>query len=234
MKNKIKIIFAGIISVAVVFLTSCEKETTQGFDRITYYPTLELLGKELIFLDKGSTYQDAGVKGLLNGQDISSEVTINSNVDTGKPGIYQVTYVATNEDGFSASIARTVYVVDPTPSVLESGIYIVQEGTERIASKIQKYDGYPIIIFQMEPGLFYISDFLGGYYDQLRGYGPNYAASGQFRLNADNTLTLVESHVIGWKDGLDGLENGNFDTETKTLSFGSDYAGMMFNVILKK
>ncbi|MCS2850458.1 DUF5012 domain-containing protein [Bacteroides thetaiotaomicron] len=44
----------------------------------------------------------------------------------------------------------------------KSGIYTVAEGSKRTAPSVVAFSGYEIVIFQMEPGSFYISDFLGG------------------------------------------------------------------------
>ena len=74
---------------------------------------------------------------------------------------------AYNEDGFAKTFTRTVYVADNTASPLKSGIYTVAEGSKRTAPSVVAFSGYEIVIFQMEPGIFYISDFLGGWYDPV-------------------------------------------------------------------
>ncbi|MCS2955955.1 DUF5012 domain-containing protein [Bacteroides thetaiotaomicron] len=39
-------------------------------------------------------------------------------------------------------------------------------------------------------------DFLGGWYDQRAGYGPDYAMVGKFELNDDNTITPLERIML--------------------------------------
>lgn len=233
MKNKIIIILT--VALAMLTVVSCEKETTAGFTRITYYPTLEVLGNPVVIVDKGSTYVDAGAKSILNGEDISSQVVVKSTVDTSKPGIYKVNYTVTNADGFSVQGSRTVYVKDPTPSLLESGEYTVAAGSYRLrqGTKIN-YSGYPIIILQMQPGVFYTTDFLGGYYEYRAGYGDAYAAKGYFKLNADNSISLVSSAVAGWGDALSALVGGVYDPVAKSIYWDAQYAGMSFFVTQTK
>lgn len=233
MKNKILII--AVFALSIIGLMSCENETTAGFTRITYYPTLEVLGDPVVIINKGTAYNDEGAKSVLNGEDITNQIVVQSNVDVNKTGIYNVNYSVTNADGFSVKGSRTVYVIDPTPSALESGEYMVSTGSYRLrAGAIIKYSGYPITILQMEPGKFFITDFLGGYYDQRAGYGSSYAATGFFKLNADNTITLISSSVAGWGDSLSDLVDGKYDPATKVISWEAQYAGMSFFVIQTK
>lgn len=233
MKNKLLIM--TVFALSILGLVNCEKDTTAGFTRITFYPTLEVLGDPVVIINKGSAYVDAGANSLLNGEDYSDKIVVQSNVNTNQTGIYKVNYTVTNADGFSVEGSRTVYVIDPTPSVLESGNYTVAPGSYRLrAGAIIKYSGYSITILQMQPGVFFTTDFLGGYYDQRAGYGSNYAATGFFKLNADNTITLNSSSVIGWGDALSGLVDGTYNPTSKTISWEAQYAGMSFFVIQTK
>lgn len=231
MKNKLTIL--AVLAIFILGLTGCENETTAGFTRITYYPVLEVLGESSVFVAKGSTYNDAGAKATLNGEDISDQVKVNSTVDTNVPGIYTVNYSVANEDGFAVNGSRTVYVSDPTPSPIATGVYTVADGTYRLrAGATTPYKGYPIVILQTDPGVFYTSDFLGGYYEYRAGYGSKYAAKGYFKLNADNTISLVSSAVEGWGDALSALVDGVYDPATKTIYWDAQYAGMSFFVYL--
>lgn len=140
---------------------------------------------------------------------------------------------AYNEDGFAKTFTRTVYVADNTASPLKSGIYTVAEGSKRTAPSVVAFSGYEIVIFQMEPGIFYISDFLGGWYDQRAGYGPDYAMVGKFELNDDNTITPLESYVAGWGDSMDQMTNTLLDPATGTLKWTVAYAGQLsFDIIV--
>ena len=54
---------------------------------------LELIGSDEITLKVGEKYKELGVKAVdSNGKDISSQVSIENNVDTSKSGNYMVIY----------------------------------------------------------------------------------------------------------------------------------------------
>ena len=68
-----------------------------------------------------------------------------------------------------------------------------------------------------------------------RGYGATYAMTGNFLLNDDLTITLVDSRIAGWGDGLDDVVNGSYSPETKTLTYTAQYAlSYDFNIIATK
>lgn len=233
MKNKILFL---MVLVLVTALSGCKKVTTAGFTQITYYPTLEVLGNPVVITPLGLDYVDAGAKAVLQGEDVTSEIVTTSNVDTSVGGVYTVSYQITNKDGYSRTASRTVYVADTTPSVITTGMHTVAAGTNRVvisSGVTVNYSGYPVLLLQTAPGVFYISDFLGGYYDKRAGYGSNYAMTGYFKVNADNTLSLISSHIIGWGDSLDELNNASVDPVTGKITFSAVYAGSYsFNVIL--
>lgn len=229
-----KIIVIAALFLAGVGIQSCEKDTTAGFTDITVYPVLEVLGDPVVIVDKGEPYEDAGVSATLDEEDVTDQVNIQSNVNTDEAGIYSVRYSITNADGFTVNGSRTVYVTDPTPSVITTGVRTVASGTHRSGGAgTVAYSGYSVVILQLEPGVFYISDFFGGYYEVRAGYGSAYAMTGSFKLNANNTLSLIESGIQGWGDSLDGLSGGSVDPETGTIRFTASYVQTYdFNVIL--
>lgn len=234
MKNRI--LYLIVFAIAVLGLSSCDDESTAGFTDITYYPTLELLGDASVIVPIGSTFEDPGYVSKLEGVDVSDQVVINSNVDTSTGGVYTVNYAITNADGFDVTASRTVYVADVTPSVIATGMHTVVSGTHRVnqnSGATTPYSGYDVLILQIEPGIFYISDFLGGYYDQRAGYGSNYAMTGYFQLNSDNTLTMVSSYVSGWGDSADDFYTATVNPTTGAISWSVLYAGYLeFNVIM--
>ena len=107
-----KILAYLLMPVLAVALWSCDK-STEGLTRITYYPTLEVLGASTVIVNVGETYTDEGCYAELNGEDVSSEVMATSNVNYSTPGVYSISYIIYNADGFSTTASRTVYVVDP-------------------------------------------------------------------------------------------------------------------------
>ncbi len=225
-----------VFVLAAAGFSSCDDESTAGYTRITYYPTLEVLGESELIVAKGEAYVDAGAYAELNGEDVTSQVIVESNVNTSVGGVYSVSYKITNEDGFFVTGSRTVYVVDQTPSIITSGSHTIASGTHRInlnSDARTDFSGYTITILQVEPGVFYISDFMGGYYDQRAGYGSNYAMTGYFQLNADNTITPTSSYVAGWGDSMDVMTTSSVDPSTGQISYSLEYAGFLeFNVII--
>ena len=83
-------------------MVSCEK-TTEGLTGITYYPVIEVTGgTQVIYV--GEDYVDPGCTAVMNGEDITDQVTVTDNIDNTAVGIYTVNYSAVNEQGFSASV----------------------------------------------------------------------------------------------------------------------------------
>lgn len=237
-----KIYRYSLILISFLFLLACEKET-EGLSRITYYVDLALKGNTTEFVNLGGTYNEAGWTAIEEGTDVSENVIISGTVDTSKPGLYTLNYLVYNTDGFPKTTQRQVVVSDPTPSPLESGFYKVSKSSNRTsqgsgpgASGSTEYSSEPtILIYQVSPAKFYISDFIGGYYEIGRGYGPTYALTGHFTLNEDNTLTANDSFLAGWGDSLDDLVNATYNPATKTLQFTAQYAGSYdFNIIATK
>lgn len=73
------------------------------------------------------------------------------------------------------------------------------------------------------PGIFKVSDFFGGYYDQRAGYGSSYAMGGYFQLLADNSLVQLSSYVPGWGDSADYCEDAVYDA---AYNFTYRYTGV--------
>jgi len=217
--------------LAIVLFAGCHDITTEGFTKITYYCNLALNGDAVVFVPLGSTYTESGWKADLNGEDISDQVVVTGSVNVNNTGIYNLVYSAVNEDGFAKTAARQIIVFDPTPSAIGSGVYDISPNSNRNGTTI--YGGaFTILIYQTSPGKFYVSDLFGGYYEQRAGYGSSYAMVGDIALASDNTITLLDSSVAGWNDGLDGLVNGSCDPDTKTVQWTAQYAGTYnFNVI---
>ena len=208
-------------------LTSCGDKDSEGKSRFTYYPVLELDGDEYMVVDKGSTFQDPGFSATLNGEDVSSQVTVNSNVNTGKSGIYTVVYSIVNSDGISASAKRTVVVLDPNNAV--EGFYLVTPTSYRLRQGAQVAYGraFEILIIDNGDGSYDIDDMLGGWYCQRAGCGTKYAMEATITIADDGTVDCIYNYVPGWGDGLDDFE-GTFDAATSTFQINAVYAAMNF------
>jgi hypothetical protein len=223
-----KIFLYGLLFfTASLGLTSCSKD--QHTDtRVTNYIVLTINGDEVVYVNAGDTYVDAGCKAEAAGQDVSDKVVTTNPVDTKVIGPYTVTYKATNEDGFSSSATRYVYVGQPLAGTVSPGSF-----RQTKAGAIVNWSGFDIDMLTDGNGLYWVEDLLGGYYEQRAGYGSAYSMKGFLQVNADNTVDLVGGgDVAGWGDHYDDFKDGKYDPATKTISYDVVYAGMDFNVIL--
>jgi hypothetical protein len=224
---KKNIFFAMILAMVSFALTSCGDKDSEGLSRFTYYPVLELQGETYMVVDKGTTFQDPGYTATLNGEDVSSQVAVSSNVNTGKSGIYSVVYSIVNSDGITANARRTVVVLDPNSAV--EGFYLTTADSYRLRQGAQVAYGRPfeILIIDNGDGSYSVDDILGGWYCQRAGYGTNYAMEGTITIDADGTVNCTYNYVPGWGDGLDDFE-GTFDAATSTFQIKAVYAEMDF------
>lgn len=177
-----------IASALAVLTVSCKKESA-GVTRITYYPTITLQGDNPAIIKVGDAFTDPGFTAVMNGEDISSSVTVTSSIDNTTPGIYTVKYSTTNPDGIVASASRSVYVVNP------GGIANVYSSACGF-NVTPTYTGLPIVISETsDAGVYLIEDLCGGYYCYGRypGYEPTYDfhAEGYFTVDASGNMTLV-------------------------------------------
>lgn len=114
MKRNINL-FALLLSFMII--TSCKKddftypEGQVGVSKITYYIDLSPKGDQLIIINKGDAYTDAGANSIAGGKD--APYTSSGTVNAATPGVYIINYSATNTDGFPSSSYRTVVVMDP-------------------------------------------------------------------------------------------------------------------------
>jgi len=102
----------GLLLVGMM-LFSCQKDKFNykpgyvGSSKITIYPTIEVQGDDYIIVAKGGTFTDPGAKATAGAATVPVTATA---VNTNTPGVYTVTYTATNTDGFSATASRHVVV----------------------------------------------------------------------------------------------------------------------------
>lgn len=216
----------------VLLVSSCDDESTAGMTRITYYPTIELLGSPSVVLNLGESYADEGCYAELNGEDVSSQVIVQSGVNSSKVGIYSISYIAYNEDGFSATASRTVYVVDP------SSVATLYFGESQTATR-HYYDA-PIYVTDNGNGTYLVDDILGGF--QFHGLNPGFEPTYDFhaeaviKINDDNTVSQIGdtgSWYFGDRGTVVKLESGTFDPATRTFELSVDYGGTPMTVTLR-
>lgn len=102
--------------------TAKHKKKTKSITRIvnikdTVSPTLTLVGDAEINIAQNSTYQELGCVATDNYDgDLTTKISVESQVDTATKGTYIVKYTVTDSSGNSANISRTVNVVSANSS----------------------------------------------------------------------------------------------------------------------
>ena len=220
---KKNILYTMLFALVALVMTSCGDKKSEGLSRITYYPSIQLKGDSYLVWEKGVAYEEPGYVSELNGEDVTSQVTVSGAVDVNKSGIYTLTYTTVkNSDGFDASASRTVVVLDSSSAI--EGFYMNQATSNRNGTAYGK--NFQVLVIDKGDGTISVDDLLGGWYCQRAGYGTKYAMSGVLGVAEDGTLTLIDSYVPGWGDGLDSFE-GKFDAATSTINFVCVYAGSL-------
>ena len=241
MKN-IKYLAMG--ALVALSLTSCDKDT-EGLTDVTYYPVITLEGGDVL-LNLGENYVDPGYSADLGGEDVTSQVVVNDNIDNSSIGLYQVTYTVTNADGFSATATRNVIVYDSSVTLSMAGVYETDMNASIYANTGNTFAAYAaaygnttqcvgIVFDELAPGFYYVNDLFGGWYDQIRGYGVRYDMTAYLTLDNEGNIELIDSYIAGWGDGVDYIDGGTFDPESGVISYFVSYAGQIFmDIVLNK
>ena len=150
------IAFSILLAVGIC-LASCEKEeeihntdTQVGHSTVTFFPTFTMEGEKYLSLVKGENYTEPGVSAKEGTADLP--VTVSGTVDTNTPGVYDITYSATNKDNFSASVTRTVAVL---PAAEQAGVDISGQ-YEYVANT-----SYTSTIQKLGPGFYLVNNVWG-------------------------------------------------------------------------
>jgi hypothetical protein len=121
--NKISI----TVLMPLLLLVSCKKDTTDNVSKVVKvsYPEITLNGNELAVVAVGAAYNDAGakLKDDITGA-ISDIQPTSSNVNTAQPGLYVVTYSASNSNGFETTATRLVAVTSVNNPIDRTGTYL--------------------------------------------------------------------------------------------------------------
>jgi len=245
------ILYSLVVVSSFLFATGCNEITTEDTSKVTYYIDFKMNGDQTMTVPVGSSFTDPGVVAMEGQTDVSQSVVAEGEVDASTIGMYSITYSAKNIDGFSKSVTRDVLVYDPSITLDISGTYTVDLSySNRFQfsnSAIIKYSDMPSIygkgdfstfvvtVNQIVPGIYSVSDFFGGYYQEGRGLGALTAMKGYMSVNPDNSIDLLSSFINYWGDSLDGLADATYDPATQSLQWGAEYAGSYsFNVKLIK
>lgn len=259
-----KIIYSLFVCLSLV-MVSCD-ESTQDPSFITYYVDFEMNGDEIMTVELGTPYVEPGVIAKEQGKDITSTIVTTGadKVDVSKAGVYFITYSATNVDGYSSEITRMVAVYDPAITTDISGTYSTSLDSNRQMPQTNDEgedmtddDGnyvwdtpepfssnFSVVIEKIAPGIFHISDMMGGYYDQGRGYGAAYAmpAYVSMKSNTDPAFTIVSGGTSAFGGMYDELSGITYNPDVTPaddiypgiLKWSIEYQGMLFNIVLDK
>jgi hypothetical protein len=241
----------ALIAFVTLWLGSCERELdTEGVTkRITYYPVFELEGDEEISVTPGDAFVLPTAIAREQGAEIPVTTTITGTyfvgsvdaIDTSVPDIYNVTYSATNVDGYSGSASRTVTVLPPPTGDLVTSLEGTYLATSlRTPAAAGNYvDMEYVYIIKTGDNTFQISDIIGGYYDLGRGFGPGYAGTGATITANDipgNDFTFSDPIGVGVFGGSAEITSMEVNAGAKTIKFNVswDAGPYTFEITLKQ
>ena len=193
-----------------VMLFACNKtdfhntDDKVGISRVTHFPTFNMSGDRYMSIVVGGSYTEPGVTATEGSADIP--VTTSGTVDANTVGVYDISYSATNKDGFSSSVTRTVAVI---PAAEVTGVDIsgkyANVGSFSYVATVQK----------LAPG-FYVSDNVWG--------GGSSAVIASYIITVDGTNLVIPLNAIspyGPVEGTGMLDNsGNMTLSLTLINFG--------------
>ena len=234
---KTKSIFLVMLLAVSMLFVGCKKES-KGLTRVTYYPVITLEGDLVMVIEKGSEFVEPGFTCTMGEDDVTDKVTVSGEVNPNECGFYTLVYTSpNNSDGFGTSASRQVIVHESNP--LEFTAFATDPKSYRVygaGDPVEMGDAFEVnITYHLGDNVFVVDDMFGGWYAQRAGYGEKYAMQGIIQIKEDNSIELLDSHVDGWDDGLDYLEEGTWNEDAGQLHWKIGYAGAMyFDITLVK
>ncbi len=218
--------FLIYITVAASLVACNNDLETEGISRTTYFPEFVVEGEDLYIVDDAASYSEPGITVLEQGEPIDFTTTYTGRY-TGYTGTtigtaddqYTVTYDAVNRDGFAASTSRTV-VVTPTGDFSTSiaGAYLAE--SVRISG--EAYEDVLVMVIETAPGVFTVTDALGGFYSDGRGLGDDYLVPG-LEITVNDLSTNDFTYTTDVERIADGaameVSELSIDTANKTITF---------------
>jgi hypothetical protein len=188
------------------------------------FPTFELSGESFYLIDEDEAFEEPGITVTEQGAPIPfntqyigrytgySGSTIGPDADE-----YRITYDAVNKDGFAASETRTVAKVNTGDFVTSiAGAYLAS--SVRVSG--EAYEDVLVLVTEVAPGVFEVTDALGGFYSDGRALGDDYLVQGlQITVNDVPSNDFTFTGDVQRADGV-GLtvDNVEIDAETKTIT----------------
>lgn len=241
MKNTFR--YLGLMVCTAALLTGCEAESTADISDVTNFAVFELTGSDEILLQKGEEYVEPGATAEEAGEPVDVSTTISkgwfrgNTFDTDIPDFYTVSYSAVNQDGFEATAGRTIIVAENGDLVEDiSGLYrssIVRNGATNPNQQGIEY----VLIWEKEPGVYGISDAIGGWYMYGTNYGIGYAAQGAtITKSGPNSFSSTSTVPVGAFGGEAKITAITTNPQAKTIDITTNWAtyGYVFEVHLEQ
>jgi len=168
-------IIKPVVLGLIITLSACSPEEEIS-SKVTYYPQIDLIGLDTVFVEEGEPYTELGAVATIDGQEVPYTVTYTGryrgnvytgNLDTAVSDIYTATYAAENADGFFGTNTRQV-IVAKTGDLVNSiaGLYtstVFRNGAQGSPASAYTDIEY-ILIWENTDGSYGISDAFGGWY----------------------------------------------------------------------
>ncbi|MCZ4696288.1 DUF5012 domain-containing protein [Ancylomarina euxinus] len=220
-----KILLYSFLLTLFFGVVSCDKES-EDVSTLTSYVTIVLDGDDVVFHQKGTPWVDPGFSATEAGVDVTDGV-VATTPDIDNIGSYTLTYSAVNSDGYAGSVSRKVVVYSAGLSATDiSGTYsgdVFRLDTNNNATR--SFAGNEVVISATSvPGLFYISDWIAGFYNVGYGYGAGYAFTGYFEMVSPTEFRHIESSNP-WGDPADEVINWNYDVATDVFTYNFMWLG---------
>jgi len=223
-----KIKYSILLMSLAFFLASCEKDYDSFITTVTPAPVMELIGGNPIVLFKGTPYVEQGIHAIeiVNGDTTELTYEILNEVNVNVPGTYKLQYKVTNSEGYDFYISRKVDIV----SFTGYDVFEIPAGT--YAGIRVGRGGGDVEINKLAPGVYQISDLLGGYYDQYVGYGPDYAAPGLLVISEDGSIRSELGYTSGFGTDVVGT-NIAFDVANNVMTYKTTLVAYSFSFDVK-
>jgi len=194
-KNKIIKLFSVFTILAIV---SCTEEDPIE-STITNFPAFDY--QPFVILEIGDSFIPSAI--AMEGEN-EIEVTIGGAVDTSDVGIFNISYSATNSDGYDGTAAQVVIVHDPSivGTDVSGNIYDINTPTRTGV----------ISLIEGTTSIFYASDMGGG------GILPVY-----FEMDGDTMTVIGQPWNYSTVNDADGIYDPVTNTFDITFSTGWNY-----------
>ena len=194
MKRYFSIIFISIL----ICISSCKKEDTADVSTTVKvsYPAINLNGAaadSVVFVPVGGTFTEPGATLVDDITGAQSQITAESNdVDVNNPGVYYVTYRASNSNGFETVRFRVIAVYDTSIAAEDySGTYA------HLNARL-------VTVTQLAPRYFFCDDLYGTFNIPIPAYFVDIGTMLYVPQQAIDPSLGNEMHGEGEKTGTPG------------------------------